>query len=175
MAVDKQKKEIALSVLEQNTQAKAVWVTFDNQPFLFEEPAIKHHEKYQVKEEPDVFFREGTQNQDEILSKDNYEGLEENDTPKMRQVKYDKNCLLIELESYKKTDEGHRERYEKAISTIKEKDTKIEEISTLNLQYEKKVRELQQENESLKARVLELETAKPEIVKDEGNAPKKGK
>lgn len=172
MAVDKQKQEIALSVLEQNTQANAVWITFDNQAFLLEELAKDHHKKHGIKKDPKVFFREGSK--DEILSKDDYEGLEENDTPKMIQLKSDKNHLLIELESYKKTDNKHRELYEEALSTIEENNSNIEKISTLNQQNEEKLKGLEKENEALKARITQLES-KPETVKDEGNAPTKSK
>lgn len=166
MAVDKQKQEIALSVLEQNAQANAVWITFDNQPFLVEESAKKHHEKYKIKKAPDVFFREGTQ----------AENLSDEDCKKIIE---DQKNLLSEFQTEITTERLENEKVNKELdsckSEIETKDSKIKEISELNLQYEEKVRELKQENETLKARVFELEKVKPETVKDEGNTPKKGK
>lgn len=166
MAVDKQKQKIALSVLEQNTQANAVWITFDNQPFLFEESAIKHHEKYKVKEDPDVFFREG--NQDKNLSEEDYKKIIENQNNLL-------NEFQTEITKGKLEHEKLNKELESCKSEIQTKDSKIEEISAFNLEYEEKARELEKENEGLKARILELENAEPETVKDEGNAPKKGK
>lgn len=166
MAVDKQKQKIALSVLEKNAQAKVVWVTFDNQPFLFEEPAIKHHEKYQVEEDPDVFFREVPQ--DENLSEEDYKKIIEDQDNRLKEFQVVETNAMLE---FKKLNE----ELKSCKSEIQTKDSKIEEISAFNLEYEKKARELEKENESLKARVLELETVKPETLKDEGNAPKKGK
>ena len=124
MEVDKQKEQIALSVLEQNTQANAVWISFDNQAFLSEESAEKHHVKHNTDEDPTVFFREGTQ--DENLSEEDFKAI-------------------------------------------------IEDISALNLEKDEKIEVLEKENETLKARILQLETEKPETLKDEGNTPKKSK
>lgn len=166
MAEDKQKKEIALSVLEQNTQANAVWITFDNQAFLLEVLAKNHHEKHGNKKVPDVFFREGTQ--DENLSDEDYKKIIENQDNLLKEFQTEITKGKLEVDKFSKELESCK-------SEIESKDSKIKDISALNLQYEEKVRELSQENESLKARILELETAKPETVKDEGNAPKKGK
>jgi len=159
MAEDKQKKEIALSVLKQNTQANAVWITFDNQAFLLEESAEKHHVKHNTDENPTVFFREGTQ--DENLSEEDYKAIIEDQGKRLDAAIEARNKALEHIGILEPNYNTVYENNLKLVSEMQEKYSKIEI--------------LEKENETLKARILELETPKPETIKDEGNAPKKGK
>lgn len=166
MEVDKQKQQIALSVLEQNTQANAVWISFDNQAFLSEESAEKHHQKHNKDEDPTVFFREGTQ--DENLSEEDYKAIIEDQGKR----------LDAEIEARNKALE-HIGKLEPNYNTVFDNNLKlvsdIEVLTKDSLKKDESLEVLKTENETLKARILELETPKPETVKDEGNTPKKGK
>ncbi|MGV1019303.1 hypothetical protein ACTS9V_06625 [Empedobacter falsenii] len=166
MEVDKQKEQIALSVLEQNTQANAVWISFDNQAFLSEESAEKHHVKHNTDEDPTVFFRQGTQ--DENLSEEDYKAIIEDQGKRLDAAIEARNKALEHIgilePNYTKVSENNQ----KLVSDF-------EVLTKDSLKKDEKIEELEKENESLKARILELETPTPETLKDEGNTPKKGK
>ncbi|MEG0982697.1 hypothetical protein [Algoriella sp.] len=173
MEVDKQKEQIALSVLEQNTQANAVWISFDNQAFLSEESAEKHHVKHNTDQDPTVFFREGTQ--DENISEEDFKAIIEDQGKRLDAAIEARNRALEHIGILEPNYNTVYENNLKLVSEIQEKDSKIEDISALNLEKDEKIEVLEKENETLKARILQLETEKPETLKDEGNTPKKSK
>ncbi|MBS7334254.1 MAG: hypothetical protein KIG88_11725 [Weeksellaceae bacterium] len=152
MAVDKKKQKIALGVFQENAHVNQVWITSDLQAFISEDKAIYHHKKINDENEPELFYREGSK--DENLNQDDYKAMF-----------FVKQEQIDQLASEKKILEG----------LVKDLDKHNQELTSDMEVLGKVIIEKDTEIESLKARIAELESVKPETNKDEGNTTKKGK
>lgn len=166
MAVDKKKQKIALGVFQENAHVNQVWITSDLQAFVSEDKAIYHHKKINDENEPELFYREGSK--DEELNQNDYKAMFfVQQEQAVEQLKLKKNLeeqidqLASEKENLEKVNKDLYQHNQELTSDMEvlgkviiEKDTEIE---------------------SLKARIAELESVKPETNKDEGNTTKKGK
>ena len=152
MAVDKKKQKIALGVFQENAHVNEVWITSDLQAFVSEDKAIYHHKKINDENEPELFYREGSK--DEELNQDDYKAMFLVQKEQIDQLASEKENLEKVNKDLDKHNQELTSDMEVLGKVIIEKDTEIE---------------------SLKARIAELESVKPETNKDEGNTTKKGK